>query len=723
MTKTPNSSSGQNETLNTAVSQALSSLDRLDFQAFTLQLRSIGEEIGRTYGVHSVKQLQQNNLALDDISVSKVSEMSAAKMQELHNFAMLYLANWERSVEAKDQEEAFKAKAIELAQLAREANKSAEENATMESLKAELKKLNDQLNNEIESVSKNHLSMKDRHHIKLGLTTVLGYFKAMETANGYTYENQAADSILKEADEKIRGAIADYKTTRGKAISGVSTILGGVTALAFGPIEGGTAVFLLGVGLLGLLGIPLAGPALFILLGVTVACVAAPAFYTNYVSTRDDVEGVLGGFFGREIFKNFLEYKIKLKSTVRAGLDKDGKEIVITREITEKRKFSAGQRAAMFLFTLLFAIPTGVGIAALGYTSTLLIPGIIAMFGLAVPLAIFPPVAIAIAALVAVTMIAFFVSGFVGLLTDYVRYKEQINFENQFVNENEKKKISALEFLLGKKNIDLISNSIDSRFEKGSLPNKIAKVAAYTLTVVIFAISIAGLAFAAKAGAMSLAAMFHKVAKVPVALSIGLGIAMGGVCSFVGRAFKTTQTSVALVSNLVGLTSKSQDKPKVNAKQVLLAFYEGVLEFSFYFFGFTKSQAPGHSGILSSSSTVVSGFEAGASSVRTVGMAANGAFSSNQSSGGDATVQVTRRLDAVKNIGLPVVEPVAVVSESKKEEQETKAEEQETKADIQQTTEKRVGVKDVIKHSMLFSVSTKDRVNTDNLSNIGRVIR
>jgi hypothetical protein len=351
----------------------------------------------------------------------------------------------------------------------------------------------------------------------------------------------------RELDDKIFDAIQNYETPRQEVVGNVGRAMAFITSFAFGAVETGTAIFLIGM-----MFHPV-GWALYGLLGLAVL-LGGLATYVNYVMFKTAVPGVLNKIVGKDkLFQGFLEYK-----------DENG----------QTAKLSTRQTIAMGVFGCLFALPTGMVIGALGYTSTLSISSVLSAFGIAAASSIFPPLAIALAVVVTVTIACFVLKAFYNFLTTH--------------------KGSLLSFIGEpfKKATSVIDNEIDPT--ERPYVNLFAKVFTYTLTGIVCTAATAGLAVAAVfSGTNSLAALAKNVFHTSATVSAVIGITLGGGISFISRFFQTIASCAgSCVSVLkMAIADKPENKQKIDKFGVFSTIFDVLATSVFYFASIVRPEA------------------------------------------------------------------------------------------------------------------------------------
>lgn len=248
------------------------------------------------------------------------------------------------------------------------------------------------------------------------------------------------------------------------------------------------------------------------------------------------------------MFRGFLEYT-----------DKDGNIKQFTP--TEKRLFGA--------FTLGFALPTGIAIGALGYTSTLAIPAILAMFGVTIATSIFPPLGIAIAVFVAITM-TLFNANF--LYKVFCKPGNTIAEKFAYYFKEPYKEIGKA-----------IDKWIDPKANEKL--NSRTKKATYIITGIICAAGIVGLGFAALVGANSVTAFSTNILKLSGVVAGVIGLIVGATVSFVAR-FASTLTNVATgMVNVVKAIAGQREVDKMGVAETVVEVGSTAL---FYYFGLSQ---------------------------------------------------------------------------------------------------------------------------------------
>lgn len=396
--------------------------------------------------------------------------------------------------------------------------------------------------------AKQALNKSTRRAVMLGMLVVKSLLDQELNQKGISQSNiyQPTENDLTN-DDKIVTAIKNHETARQKRVRYVGLFLTVVTSVAFGLIETGVAAFFLGVGAYTAL---FAAPTFLAFIGIAAGAFALGtiATYVNYKIFKDDVPALLKEIAGKDHFlQGFLQYG--------------------------KTPLTSKQKAALGIFSVLFALPTGIAIGALGYTSTLGVPAILGIFGVTTASAVFPPLGVAIASLVAITMTVFILRNFYTFIT-----KHQGNFKS-FISEPFK-------------NIDeVISKKYPS--EENAYAHKVAKVVSYALTGIICALAITGLAVAALSGVNSVTKLVGDVFKSSAPISAAIGIAVGGIASFTSRIFFTFAKCAGAAVNLLKLkfNQVEAEGKQVNKSGLVLSALETAATGVFYFDSIVRPQA------------------------------------------------------------------------------------------------------------------------------------
>lgn len=325
--------------------------------------------------------------------------------------------------------------------------------------------------------AKANLNKNTRRVIKNSVVVLDSIFKNGNVANALP-----TDTILlpEELHKKYRDEIQQYETPAQKARRYLGMFLGGVTAFAFGFIEGGTAI--LGLFYTGAIVLsPMAIPAILLALTVSLA-----STYANWKTFKGYVPKLLDAIAGKdEAFDGFTHYT---KNGVR-------------KSISWQRKLAMGLLSVL-------TIATGMAIGALGYFSTIYIP---TLFGLgATAAAIFPPLGIALAALVAVTMAILFTKSVANLL----------------FNESSWEKL--------KEPFKTVDNLLE---ERGA--STTTKVIVFTLMGLAALVGLTGLGMTCYGCAQSVSTFCMNAFNAGPALAKNVGIAIGGVAAFISRMYFT----------------------------------------------------------------------------------------------------------------------------------------------------------------------------------------
>lgn len=398
--------------------------------------------------------------------------------------------------------------------------------------------------------AKQDLNKSTRQEVFLGMLAVHSFLENYNLDETVTFENlNLAGDSLKKHDDEINDALVNHETTRQRLVRYFDFISTAFTSVAFGGLETGVAVFLGGLALF-------TNPVGWTLLGIigTSLLIGGFATYINYKALKGDVRSVFKAILGRDkLFQGFLQYR-----------DENGKT----------QRFNAGRIIALAAFSLLFAIPTGIGIGALGYTSAISIPVVLAAFGITASAAIFPPIGLTFAVFVTLTMAAFQIASFANLLSQH--------------NGNV--------FSFVKKPFAEMFNIIDKRFDPETRRgmNLFVKGLSLGLTGLVSIAAVAGLAVAAMAGANSLTALVSQVTGASLKVSAGIGLAVGGVASFGARLFSTiAKAGAACVSVLKATVAKKdvRDAQTVDKFGVIAAVTDVIAEGIFYFVSIIKPPA------------------------------------------------------------------------------------------------------------------------------------
>lgn len=364
-------------------------------------------------------------------------------------------------------------------------------------------------------IAKLKLNTSTRHLVHLGMLAIESSFNSF-SANEIVNLSDKKMTELLGTSEKIYQAISTYETKRQKIVRYIGKGLAFSSSLAFGLAETGVAVFFMGMLLF--------SPAGWLALsGLLVGAVAAGGIfsYISYCTLKNDVPSLLQEVAGKDrALQGFLQYK-----------NEEGKTV----------HFNKKQIASLAIFTGLFALPTAVATGAVGFTSILSIPTILALFGVTVASSVFPPIAIAFAAIIAVTMTLFLAKSFHSFLANH--HGNPISFirkpfdeVNQIINEK----------------IDPIARPI---------ANKVAKIVSHTLTGLFCAMGVAGLAVSALGGVNSVTALMTRLFKTPLQISAAVGVCVGGIISFSSRVIQTIAKSGGAIVNLFKLGAhKSSEK-------------------------------------------------------------------------------------------------------------------------------------------------------------------
>lgn len=567
-----------------------------NFSAYIAALAELGVDVSNVLGVKSAKDLisklsESQNTINNSRLIEEVNHLSSLYSQELLKNMQISAALFASSWSAKRNEPSDNGDDIKIDDRAH--------------------KVKLDLNN------------SDRRNVFLGMLLVKNYIDHCNEQLGVSTEllndDIVADSTLIERDDDIFNAIRSHETRRQKIVRYAGKFSAFVTSLAFGMVEAGVAVFFLGVLFF--------NPASLLAFGGIAAAaifLGGVATYVNYCIFKGDVPSLFKKIAGKDKFlEGFTKYK-----------DKNSK----------KTKTTTKQNVAMGLFSFLFAIPTGVAIGALGYTSTLSIPAALGYFGVAVGASVFPPIAIGIAAVVAVTMTAFILSSFHKFLTDY--------------NGN------PLELIKGP--FRQLGQEIDKKYnpKERVTANKIAKCVSYASMGVLSVLSLAGLAVAALSGVNSVTALMTNMFKLPLTVSAGIGVAVGGVCSFVSRTFFTFVKCSGAVNNLFKLFTKSS-KEKVDKFGFLATvFVELPMTAFFYFDSIVRPQAQ-LPFIHMPNTKVAAGIGVALTTARDGGVAINSMFEPSVADDFDEEARKDRITNVVTQLKQQRVEPSTYVEITK----------------------------------------------------------
>lgn len=376
----------------------------------------------------------------------------------------------------------------------------------------------------------NHLNSKRKEKVDLALKLF------NESINKKWVENveparkdlkTSGDASIKEKIETnlnlAREQISGYETRTQKATRYLGVFLAAAISFAFGTVETGTALLIL----LALVFTSVAIPPFALLL------IAAPfvaiATYVEWNIFKGYIPSLLQKVIGKEKFLDGLtDYYVKDKDP-----NDKTKFIMVLKHMSPKRK------AALGIFTLCAALPTGIAIGALGYTSTLAISslpflgGLIAGAGIG---AMLPPLGIALAAIVAISITCMLVKNFAEFL------------QKKNAWEAVKKPFKQVKKVLDQKEV-----------------SKPVRVISYIVTGVLAVASVIGLALACKAATHSLGIMLANSVNMAPSAAAGIAIAVGSVSAFVGRAWFTFKAAFESMVTIIKHVVKSKEEKEAAA--------------------------------------------------------------------------------------------------------------------------------------------------------------
>lgn len=364
------------------------------------------------------------------------------------------------------------------------------------------------------------------------------YFNKQEEINHKLAKTRTEIELARETialqDAKAFQAIKAYETRSQKARRYLAQFIAAGVSFAFGAVETGVAVVLM------LSSWPAWG---IYLLATPLAIIST---WINWRNFKPYVPALFKDISGQNKFFDGL-------TTYR---DEKG----VMQELTPARKYG------LAVFAVFAALPTGIAIGALGYTSTLAIPTLPWIGGLVAGVSsIFPPIAIGLAAIVTIAIICMSVKTFSRLL------------QNKDFTSAVKKPFQEVG------NIFADKTDKDGNVIKGP-GSPAAKRIAYVVTGLFAVIALVGLGMACFTTTRSIGRFLIDQFNTAPAVAAKVGIAICAGPAFVSRIWSTFQwiwsASATILKRIY--PNKDEKGEKAGVGKVGLAVLEAGMEGVFY---------------------------------------------------------------------------------------------------------------------------------------------
>lgn len=355
---------------------------------------------------------------------------------------------------------------------------------------------------------KTKFTTHSRHLIHLGLLAVESIIQT-HCHQPLTHA-ELQETTVQESVTAMDKAFINYQSKKQKLSNWFAQSLAIISSLAFGVVQTGVAFFFVSLMLF--------SPGSWMALGCLIGALLLGSIfsYISYCTLKHDVPAILSEIIGKDKFlQGFREYKDSKGNT---------------------KAFNRKQLFALSIFSFFFALPSAIATGAFGFTSTLSIAGIFTSFGIAVPAVIFPPLGVAFAIIITLTMALFAIKSF-----------------HAFIAHHNGNPISFV-----RKPFSQINTILNAKIPPTQHPtlNKFARISAFALSGILCAMALVGLTVSAIGGVNSVTALSSKVFQAPIFISNIIGIIIGGVMTFSSKFFFTLGKCGDLMVNLIKIACR-----------------------------------------------------------------------------------------------------------------------------------------------------------------------